>query len=239
MHTHRLVGRSVRAAAAIAVAFLAGSCLSATDNPRREPPILRFANATPESFIGVFFDELPDPMTLMSSNTVANGCFLVLPENHLISFIQNADTLFEFEASLQRDAEYAVVIVGDGTTYRGVSVLSDQVVDDGSIGVTLINASSSAGDVYITGATDDPAPATRVASNLTPALTATDAPPHVTAPTSSLRIRLFDVGSTTDARADLTLDPAFAGRSYTVIFTEGSFPAAGGLLVQPCDPVLD
>ena len=225
--------RLLSVAPTLTVAAVVG-CLSSTENTRREPPTLRFVNASAQSFVNVHLDELTEPITTLSTNAAAPGCFLVLSEVHLVSFIHNAATLNEFEAPFHSDSEYVVMLTSDGTTYRGFAVTNDQAVDAGSFGLTLINATTVPGDVYVTGVTDAPTTATRVASGLASAVSTTTQPPHVVVPGSNLRVRFFDVGSTTTPRADIILDP-LDGRSATVVFTTGTFPSTGAIQVRPCD----
>jgi hypothetical protein len=234
MRICRMMAHRLLASAPIAAVAVVAGCLSSTENTRSEPPTLRFVNASAESFVTVHLDSLTEPMTTLSTNAAALGCFLVLPENHLVSFIQNGETLDEVEALFHRDSEYVVVLTSEGDTYRALAATNDQNVDAGSFGLTLINATGVAGDVYATAAAADPTPSTKVASGLTPAVSSTTVPPHVIVPSSNLRVRFFDVGSTTTPRADLTVD-ALDGRSAAVVFTPGSFPASGAVIVRPCD----
>jgi hypothetical protein len=234
MRICRMMAHRLLAAAPIAAVAVVAGCLSSTDIRNSDPPTLRFVNASAESFVNVHLDDLTDPITTLSTNVAAPGCFLVLPEVHLVSFIQNDVTLEEFEAPFHSDSEYVVVLTGDGSSYRGFAVTNDQEVEAGSFGLTLINATTIAGDVYVTGVTEEPTPATRVASSLESVVSTTTQPPHVIVPGSRLRVRLFDLGSTTTPRADITLDPLDA-RSATVVFTPGTFPATGAIQVRPCD----
>ena len=226
--------RRLRLAATLTALGAVAGCLSSTESPRSDPPVLRLVNASPESFVTVHLDSLTEPLTTLSSNTAAPGCFLVLPEEHVVSFILNGETLDEFVTTLRRDSEYVVVLTKIADTFHAFAVPNDQNVPPGTIGLTLINATATPGDVYVTGASEEPTAATRVGTDLAPAVS-TAVPPYVTMTSSKLRVRLFDVGTTTNPRADISLDPLLDGRSLAIVFTQGAFPASGAIPIQPCD----
>lgn len=234
MRLFELTTRRLGLASAASALVLSG-CLSSTEFSRREPPAVRLVNASAESFVTVHLDSLPEPLATLSTNTAAPECFLVLPEEHLISFIHNGEALDEFETTLERDSEYVVVLTNIGDTFHAFAVTNDQSVAAGSIGLTLINATSTSGDVHVTGASEDPSPTTKVATDIAPVASTSGEPPYAITTSSKLRVRLFDVGTTASPRADITLDPLLDGRSLAIVFTQGAFPASGAIQVQPCE----
>jgi hypothetical protein len=98
------------------------------------------------------------------------------------------------------------VVAGD-TVYRTLVAGDDiEAATTGTVGIRLINGTSTAGDIYVTAPNEDPSAATRVLANVAPAATAASVNLafHMR-PETATRVRLFDVGSTTNPRADFTM----------------------------------
>ena len=211
-------------------------CDLTTDTSTDQPPALRVVNATNISSVTVHLDALQLPFATVASNSATPGCLLIAPGNHVVSFLRDGLLLDEFSINYARNAGYVVFLVGDATTSRAFAISTNQSVADGSNGLTLINATTTAGDVYVTGAADDPTAATKVATALAPAASGTAAPPFVLTPAANLRVRLFDVGTTTDPRSDISLVPLLASGQGVVVFTDRvAATDPGALQLDPCE----
>jgi hypothetical protein len=212
------------------------ACNLDTDTSTDQPPALRVVNATTVSAVSVHLDALELPVATVASNSATPGCLLVAPTTHVVSFLQDNQVLDEFTINFARNTGYVVFLTGSGTTFRAFAIATNRSVADASNGLTLINGTSAAGDVYITGASDDPSAATRAATALAPVATATEEPPFVLAPEANLRVRLFDVAATTAPRSDITLVPMLASGQGIVVFIDrvvGTDP--GAFQVDPCE----
>ena len=212
-------------------------CDLSTDIETQEPPAVRFVNASTSSAVTVHLDGTPTPMATVASNAATPNCPLLAPGTHVISFLENGQLLDEFLNAYAREVKYVAIVTNSGTTFRAFGFATNQEVAATSNGLVLINATTAPGDVYATAVTDDPSAATKVATNLSPAATTTSPPPFVITPSSNLRVRLFDVGATTNPRADMTLQPLLEQRVGVVVFTDrivGTDP--GALQVDPCEP---
>jgi hypothetical protein len=212
------------------------ACSLATDTSTDQPPEIRVVNATTVSSVTVHLDGLELPIATVASNSATSGCLLVAPGPHVVSFLRDGQVLDEFSINYARNARYVVYLTNVGTTYRAFATSNEQSVPAGSNGLTLINATTAAGDVYITAASEDPSPATRVATALAPTATLADAPTFVVSPEANLRVRLFDVGTTTNPRADINLVELLQSRHGIVVFSDrvaGTDP--GALQVDRCE----
>ena len=233
----------------IRLAFLAGLALAAscdldpTSAPNM-PPALEFVNASLRTrAVDLHLDASSASLSTVPLVPlgVGGGCPFVLPGTHLFEFIQNDTAYAGVEGTLAANATYLVMLVdavanGD-TTYRVLVAGDDvQAAASGSTGIRLINGTSVAGDVYVTAPADDPTPATLVLSGVAPAALAESVDlSFFMRPESATRVRLFDVGSTTNARADILLEPTGNRRLTTVIFTDReSATDQGGVQVNAC-----
>ena len=230
--------------AILASLVAAGACNLDTNNTPNVPPSLGIVNAAHTTTAVHLHIDLNESLTELplSPKAVDPGCPFILNGNHRFDFVQN-DTLYAtVQGNLIVNATYLAILVnaivpGD-TVYRTI-VAGDDVdqASAGNNGIRIINGTSTAGDVYVTGINDDPTPATKVLSNVPPAATATnlDLSFHMR-PTTATRVRLFDVGTTTNPRADVLLPNTDARRLTTVIFMTRSQTAdQGGIQVNACN----
>jgi hypothetical protein len=222
---------------AVVTTVLSGCNLDSGFDPS-EPPAMRVVNASTVGAVTVHLDGTPTPLATVASNAATPNCPLLAPGTHVISFLENGQLRDEFTSGYARDKQYVIVLTNSGATFRSFSIATDQQVDATSNGLTLINGTTAAGDVYATAVAADPSPATKVATNLPPAATTTTPPPFIVTPSANLRIRLYDVGSVINPRADITLQPLLEQRLGVVVFTDrivGTDP--GALQVDPCEPI--
>lgn len=228
--------QNVRQLAIVAAAFAVTGCDLETDFGTSDPPAMRIVNASTSATMTVHLDGIAAPMATIAPNTATPNCPLLAPGTHVVSFLENGQLRDEFTGGFDRNTKYVAVLATSGTTFRAFAIATDQAVAGTSNGLTLINATTDAGDVYVTGVAEDPSAGTKVATDLAPAATSTSAPPFVVTPSSNLRVRLFDVGTTTNPRADITLQPLLDQRLGVVVFTDriiGTDP--GALQVDPCE----
>ena len=128
------------------------------------------------------------------------------------------------------DGNYTVILWNDGTTSTA-TVLEDEFTAPGAgnNAIRFVNATGTAGDVYLTTA-DGAITGTPTSGNLTVGASSTFA----TFPNTSTRARLFDVGGTETARGDVTIGTLTSGAG-TVVFTDpATAGGASGFVVEPC-----
>jgi hypothetical protein len=229
----------------IRLALLASLALSAACNIDQNdrippgPPRLRFVNAAAAaSNVTVHLNDSPQSVVTggLAYRTATDNCSLVFDGTHKISFVQSGNTIASVTAPFAIGTAYTVVLVSNGSTFRALALRDDEIVAAGNNGLRLINATQTAGDVYVTAPGSDPAPATKAAGNVGSLALSTEAPPYVVRSDTDIRIRLYDVGATSTDRADLTLAATLVNRLSTVIFVDRTFggdPGAFQLLTCP------
>ena len=146
--------------------------------------------------------------------------------------VELATTAFTFEAN----RNYTAFLVASGPTRRAVVVPDNETASAGNNALRFINATASAGDVYVTEPTGTPGDAFRAHGNLGVLATSNLQPAYVHRNTAHTRARLFDPGTTTGTpRADFTLTNLPTSRLATVVFTEAGTPAGPtAFMVTPC-----
>jgi hypothetical protein len=239
MHTMKIIRLPLLAALAFAAA-----CNLDTGNVANVPPSLAIVNASPHSaFMHLHIDgntsltEVP-----LQPRQADPGCPFILNGTHNFDWVQN-DTLYaSVQGSLIINHTYLSVLVSavinNDTTYRSLVAGDDiEQAPASSNGIRIINGTSTAGDVYVTGINDDPTPATKVLTNIGPAATSTtvDLSFHML-PSTATRVRLFDVGSTTNARSDILLtNPGTRGLTTVILLPRGAADTQGGIQVNACN----
>jgi hypothetical protein len=238
IHTMKIIRLPLLAALAATAA-----CNLDGGNVPNVPPSLAIVNASPHSaFMHLHIDgntsltEVP-----LQPRQVDPGCRFILNGTHIFDWVQN-DTLYAtVQGSLIVNHTYMSILVSavinDDTTYRSLVAGDDiEQATAGNNGIRIINGTSTAGDVYVTGINDDPTPATKIMTNVGPAATSTavDLSFHML-PQSADRVRLFDVGSTTNPRSDILLTNAGVRSLTTVILLPRSASETqGGIQVNSC-----
>lgn len=230
------------------LALLAGlvavaGCNLDTSNRVTLPPQLKLANgSTTTTGVHLYLRGEDDPLLAvpLAPESSEPSCLFVLNGNHTFDFVQN-DTLYaSVQGGLVTNASYLVVLVsqvtpGD-TVYRTIVAGDDAEPTTGNYGLRLINGTNTAGDIYVTTLSDNPTAATRVAANVPPAATAAQLSLAINMiPEGRTRVRLFDVGATTNPRADILITDTDLRRITTVVLTEKTFTAdQGGFQVNAC-----
>lgn len=227
-----------RLVALTSVVAAVGCNLDTNDRLPPGPPRVRFVNAAPGSTNAMaHLNQAPESVTPggLAFREITPNCLLIINADHQISFVEGGTTLASTTALLRRDNAYLVALVKSGTTYRAVALAHDQVVAEGNTGMHFINATSAAGDIHVTTPTGTPSTSSVVAGNVAPLAATLATAPYVTRPEAEIRIRLYDAGSTSADRADLTLANVGLARLTTVIFTDRTFTGdPGAMQVNAC-----
>jgi hypothetical protein len=213
------------------------ACDLEVENPQAQPSLIRIVNAAPgTTAVSAFLGAAPEPLAnSLSFKGQTEGCFLIFPSRQTLSFVQSNSVLTQVESSFASEGEYTSVIVGSGTTYRAVVMADAGTPAVGNNALRFVNVTGSAGDVYVTPANAAPAPQYLARSNLAPLATSTEDPAYVQRAETDVRVRLFNVGSTSNPRADITLTALQISRRVTIVFTtpvDATDP--GAFLIHPC-----
>lgn len=172
---------------------------------------------------------------LLNGNTVqsglgfqsaSTGCVLVPAGSRDLTFRSGGSQVANTGAfNFQGGQRYTVLLTGTGAT-RAATVLPEVFTTPatGQTAVRFVNATGTAGDVFLTTptgtASGTPTVAGLGAGAATGGTTGANAFTAYTATNS--RARLYNVGSTTGARSDVTIGAVPAGGATTVVFTPPS-----------------
>ena len=194
---------------------------------------VRVVNATPDN---ATVSVLNGNTTL--ANSLAFGtnaaCVTVPAGSQTLTFRSGTTTLATTTATnFANGGRYTVVLSGSGATPTA-TVYTDTYTAPtaGNNVLRFINTTSTAGDVYLTTAEGEVTGTATV-----PNLGANAEANYASYPATDVRARLFDAGTTTTARGDVTI-PALtngAANAGTVIFTTPTETVtSSGFVVQPC-----
>jgi hypothetical protein len=225
----------------IAAMVLAASCSLDPPEPRTFPQV-RLANAASGTAgaaggVTTHLDQSTTAMTAaISYPGQTDGCPIILVGAHEVAFRQSGNTLATTTGNYELGGVYTVILTNTGAQYRAVQLSDAATITAGNHGLRFVNATGAAGDVYVSPAGAAPDAPYKVVSSLAPLATTNEVPAIVQRPATDVRIRFFDVGTTTTPRADITLGPLFASRLATIVFTPptGAAGDAGGFQVNPC-----
>jgi hypothetical protein len=162
-------------------------------------------------------------------------CFQVPALPRTLTFNAGTDlatTSFTFEAG----KSYTAFLV-EGNGVRRALVLPDTVTASaGNHALRFINATSAAGDVYVTPPGGAVSAAFLAAGNMGVLAQSNALPDYLHRSTQHTQVRLFNTGTTTGTpRADLALTGLPNTRLGTVVFTNAGTPAGPtAFLVTPC-----
>ena len=161
----------------------------------------------------------------------AGSCVTVPAGSQTLTFRSGTTNVAATAATpFTANTKYTVVLTGSGAT-AAATVLPDAFTAPtaGNNVVRFVNATGTAGDVFLTTA-DGAGTGTPTAGNIGAGAFTTFA----SSANTNVRARLFDVGTTATPRADVTITGVTNGPA-TVVFTPAI--AAGGstgFVVQPC-----
>ena len=229
--------------ALLAALVTVAGCNLDTGNRVILPPQIKVANGTTTtSFVHLYLRGNEEPLfeAPLSPESSQAGCLFVFDGNQTFDFVQN-DTLYaSVQGFLATNTSYLVMLVsqvtaGD-TVYRTIVAGDDAEPTTGNFGLRIVNGTNGPGDVYVTTPPAEPSAETQVLSNVPPAATAASLSLAINMiPEGRTRVRLYDVGTTTNPRSDILLIDPDLRRLTTVIFTEKTFTADhGGIQVNSC-----
>ena len=163
---------------------------------------------------------------------VTQSCVEVPTGEHAFVFseadvLELATTAATFEAGRR----YTAFLVASDGQRRAFIVSDNETASAGNNALRLMNATSTAGDVYVTPPGTAPAPGFLAAGNAGPLAMSNLAPGYVHRSTDHTQVRLFNTGTTTNPRADIALTGLPTSRLASVVFTNAA-PTA--FLVTPC-----
>jgi Domain of unknown function (DUF4397) len=221
---------------AVGVLALVACSLDTPARPNLTPPELRIVNAAPSTAtVTAHLNGLPDPLAGPIPFGSAAECVLIFPATYTLAFQEAGNTRGSVSSAYDVNGRYTVILVNTGATYRALALSDAVTVSTGNNGLRFINASGTPGDIYVSPPTEDPADIYNAVGNLAPLALTTGAPLVVQRAETHTRIRLFDVGTTTTARADFTLEPLITTRLATIVFIDRGVPTdPGGFQVDPC-----
>lgn len=169
---------------------------------------------------------------LLNGNTVQSGlgfqqastnCVLVPAGSRELTFRSGGSTVATTGVQpFRAGGRYTVVLGGTGSS-RTATVLTDAATApaSGQTAIRFLNATSTAGDIFLTTPTGTvsgtPTVANLAAGQATGGTTGTGG--FVAYPSANTRARLYNVGTTSGTRGDITLSAVPAGSATTVVFT--------------------
>ena len=138
--------------------------------------------------------------------------------------------------TFEANESYTAILVGSGATVRAVVLPDTVTAAAGSNALRFINATSAAGDVYVTPPGGAVGAGFLATGNMGVLATSNSRPDYVNRSTEHTQVRLFDPQTTTGTpRADIALTGLTATRLATVVFTDAGSPAGPtAFLVAPC-----
>ena len=221
--------------------LLAASLAACDDDPTtpHEVATVRIVNAAPgTSSVDVILVGTTTPLATLNFRGVTTTCVEVPAggaQQGLTFRSAGADLATAVFTPLKGE-RYTVVLTASGATRRAVALSDNESAVAGNNAIRLINATSAPGDVYATAPGATPAAANLVAGNLGVFATSNATAPYYSRASTDTEVRLFDVGTTTNPRADITLTALPASRMATVVFTDPGTPAGPtAFVVTPCE----
>lgn len=165
----------------------------------------------------------------LNFQSASSACQLVSPGSSL-GFAENGTSLTTTSATtLAAGQRYTVILYGTGTT-RQMMVLPEvfPTITAGNYGLRIVNATSQAGNIYVTtptGAATGTATTTLTSGAATGGTTGTNG--FMSTPTANTRIRFYGAASTTTALGDFTVTNPSTSQVRTVVFANN---ATGGVV---------
>lgn len=207
--------------------------------PTANPARLRIVNAAPGiQNVEVVRNGVATPIAQNLNYGAFTQSCVSLPANvaHTLTFRSGGADLAAGTFTPDAGVKYSAYLTGSGTTRRVVIAPDATTATTGNNGVRLINASSGAGDVYVTTPAGDPVLASRVFGNMGVTALGNPALDYYATETTRTRVRLYDVDATTGTpRADLTLSGLPASRLVTVVLADlASAGPSASFLTFPC-----
>ena len=162
---------------------------------------------------------------------------VTVPRGEQALIFSSGDTELRIAAAtFEANESYTAILVGSGATIRGVVLPDTVTAAAGSNALRFINATSAAGDVYVTPPGGAVSAGFLAAGNLGVLATSNARPDYIHRSTEHTQVRLFDPETTTGTpRADIALTGLPTSRLMTVVFTDAGSPAGPtAFMVAPC-----
>lgn len=179
------------------------------------PPLLAVSVAAEIADVDVRLTGTTTPLAQnLDFRASTQTCVEVPPGEQTLVFsstgVELATTAFTFE----EEERYTAFLVASGATRRAFVASDEEVASTGNNALRLVNATTTAGDVYVI------PPADAVGASFL----------------AGDKVQLFDPGVTTGTRrADFALTGLPVSRLATVVFTQESTPAGPtAVMVVPC-----
>ena len=225
----------------LAVSLAAVAVSGCDDDPTNPPPqtaTVRVVNAaTGTANVAVLHGQSSTPIATLSYRA-ASACVEVPTGSQTLTFRVGNDTLATTDFTFEANEDYTVVIADDlpGTGEIAAVFSDEETPTAANNALRFINATATAGDVRVS----VPGGTSQLASgNQSPFGLYTDPGAghgFIQRPTDQTDVRLFDVGQTTNPRAELSLTGQVpTSRVATVVFFDAGTPAgATSLVVGRC-----
>ncbi|MGH7678534.1 MAG: hypothetical protein ACRENU_08725 [Gemmatimonadaceae bacterium] len=221
----------------VAIAALATACDDATTLPILDDPAsVRIVNAADIPNVEV---RLLGESTFLVQDLDFRGqtatCVQVPSGEQAFVFTSGGIELTTAIGDLEGDQAYTVFLTAFGPTRRAVVVPDDMAAPSGFNLLRFVNGTSTIGDVYVTPPSTAPAPAFQAQGNLPTLWSGNVIPAYVARSVDHVQVRLFDPGTTTNPRADISLSNLPATRAASVVFVNAGVPAGPtAFIVTPC-----
>lgn len=228
--------------ASLALALFVFTACDDDDDPDgpEDLALVRIVNAAPEAAnasVSVFegTTQLAGGVGFQTATTCSNVIELD-PGQHTLVFRRTGQTTdletetFDFDEG----ETYTIVLFNSGTNLDAVVFRDDPTAPGaGNNAVRIINATNTAGDVFVTAPAGALTPVD-IGGLASGAQTTSNTFREF--PTTDTQFRLFNVGATTGNRGDITITGLPTSRMTTVIFTEPQAPTGTSRTLQmnPC-----
>jgi hypothetical protein len=200
--------------------------------PEQQTAQLRIVNAAEIADVQVRRVGTTTPLAQdLDFRGVTQTCAEVPTGEHAFIFSEAGVELATTAATFEEGGRYTAFLVASGGQRRAFIVSDNETASAGNNALRLVNATSTAGDVYVTPPGTAPAAGFLAAGNASPLATSNLAPGYVHRSTDHTQVRLFNTGTTTNPRADIALTGLPTSRLMSVVFTNAA-PTA--FLVTPC-----
>jgi hypothetical protein len=194
---------------------------------------LRIINAAPGTAgVSVFQDNSTTPIATLDFRQSNAACLSIAAGSHVLHFRSAGTTLASTPAVNFEDNErYTAVLTSMGAVAKAMVLADDFSAGTGANGLRFINATATAGDVYVF------APGGELGTVAAPAVPnpaqLTGDVEYISRGTPQTQVRFFDVGVTTGTpRAEFTIPALASPRLGTIIFTDAVTNPA--FLVNAC-----
>jgi hypothetical protein len=173
----------------------------------------------------------------LGSQQASSTCMLVSPGTQSLGFTNGGATIgTSATTNLQAGQRYTVILRGNSTSNSTIVLPENYTTQSsGNYGVRFINATSQAGDIFVTtptGTISGTANSSLAAGAASGGTTGTNG--FLTFPTANNRVRFFASGNTSTALSDYTIANPSSTSATTVVFTNNSTGGVTAFTVPQC-----